>query len=61
MRTHYAIVATLLALAVTVRTDAVPSCLEDEVRMYDGTCVALDEIQEAAVDLYLEAVSQEGR
>lgn len=43
------------------------ACFEDEVIVWDGSadkhlhCVPLDDIQEAAIDLYLEAQSQEDR
>lgn len=41
------------------------ACFEDEVIVWSGVedehvhCVPLDDMQEAAVDLYLEAVSQQ--
>lgn len=36
-------------------------CLEDEVQMHSGECVPLDDIQEASIDLYIEANMQEAR
>lgn len=38
-----------------------PTCHEDEVVVDGRTCVPLDDIQDAAVDLYSEALSQAGR
>lgn len=65
MRTHYLVTAVLLALAVTTRTDAAPRCEEDEAILWTETahdqCVPLDDITEAAIDLYIEANMQVAR
>lgn len=51
----------MLAITLVWLATAPPVCHEDEVLIGGTDCVPLDDIQEAAADLYAEAVSQAGR